>query len=276
MSVRSRSWDPGFISERYALAKAERLTAIPTMTTTRSRRALSDEDMDSQKLSDSPTSIPEDSRPERRIQLDLSPAQVAGGALAAATAAALSSGLGVAGTIAGAAVISLVTAVAGTLYTQSLRRTRTHVRAAAALVTARRGGIGPGPAAAQPAGRIALRPRRLVAGGLVVFCLAVAGITGFELITGHPLSGGAAGTTLGELTRTGPEGGSGRDDQPPPGQERTTDPDPAEDSDAPTTEPVDPSTAESSTTVPSTTSPAPSSPSPTSPPGPSPAPTPGP
>ncbi len=83
------------------------------------------------------------SRPVRRIQLDLSPSQVAGGSLAAATAAALSSTLGVAGTIVGAAVFSLITAVVGALYTQSLRRTRTRM-AAAAHVARRRTGSGGG------------------------------------------------------------------------------------------------------------------------------------
>jgi len=116
--------------------------------------------MEIQKISDSATStvprtedieLHEQSRPAGRIRLDLSLAQVAGGSLAAATAAALSSGLGVAGTIAGAAVISVVTAVAGALYTQSLRRTRAHTRAVAALIAVRRKGADGQPTVGHPA-----------------------------------------------------------------------------------------------------------------------------
>ncbi|MGI8626503.1 MAG: hypothetical protein ACR2J5_08040 [Geodermatophilaceae bacterium] len=121
--------------------------------------------------------------PARRIQLDLSLAQVIGGSLAA-------------------------------LYTQSLHRTRTHAQAAAALIAARRKGTDERPAAVGPPARAVLRPRRLIAAVLIVFGLAVAAITGFELLSGHPLSGGTAGTTLGELTGNGSaadSGGASRD-----------------------------------------------------------------
>lgn len=233
----------------------------------------SDEDMDLQKLSDTSTStIPraddaeatysdtdteaadaeaselhEHSQTVGRIQLDLSPAQVVGGSLAAATAAALSSGLGVAGTIAGAAVISMVTAVAGALYTQSLRRTRERARAAAALIAIRRRGAeAPDLPVRAPVG-IALRPRTVIASVLVVFTLALAAITGFEMVTGHPLSGGSAGTTLGELTGAGPDSGSGRSQPAPVDQEPTVDPDLAGDKQTPATEPSEPSTSAPST-----------------------------
>ncbi|WAL66227.1 hypothetical protein ORV05_36240 [Amycolatopsis cynarae] len=54
----------------------------------------------------------------------LKPAQVIASALAAVTAAFLGSTLGVAGTIAGAGIASLVTTVGGELYLRSLRKTR--------------------------------------------------------------------------------------------------------------------------------------------------------
>src|SRR6476661_9256148 len=65
---------------------------------------------------------------EKKKVFDLSLTQVAGGALAAMTAAALGSTLGVGGTIAGAALASVVAGVAGSLYTASLRTGREKVR----------------------------------------------------------------------------------------------------------------------------------------------------
>src|SRR6478672_531881 len=65
---------------------------------------------------------------EKQKVFDLSLTQVAGGALAAMTAAALGSTLGVGGTIAGAALASVVAGVAGSLYTASLRTGREKVR----------------------------------------------------------------------------------------------------------------------------------------------------
>ncbi|WP_168207588.1 hypothetical protein [Microlunatus elymi] len=59
--------------------------------------------------------------------LDLSLSQVIGGALAAMTAAALGSRLGVAGTLIGAALASVVASVAGSLYTSGIRHTRAGV-----------------------------------------------------------------------------------------------------------------------------------------------------
>ena len=60
--------------------------------------------------------------------LDLSVPQVLGGALAAMTAAALGAQLSVAGTLVGAALASIIAAVAGSLYTASIRRTREKVK----------------------------------------------------------------------------------------------------------------------------------------------------
>lgn len=248
--------------------------------------------MDLQKLADTPTStVPRDTDTEAsdtegtdtagaasqlhdhprtagRVQLDLSPAQVVGGSLAAATAAALSSGLGVAGTIAGAAVISMVTAVAGALYTQSLRRTRERARTAAALIAVRRRGTEapdlPVRPPVRPPVRIALRPRTVIASVLVVFTLALAAITGFEMVTGHPLSGGSAGTTLGELTGTGPDSGSGsgRSEPAPVDQESPAESDPAGDKRTPATEPSAPSTSAPSTESGSSTPSLPTDPEP--------------
>lgn len=219
--------------------------------------------------------LAEQARPVRRIQLDLSPAHVAGGSLAAATAAALSSSLGVAGTIAGAAVISLVTAIAGALYTQSLRGTRARMRAATAQVAVRRTARARdrthGPATGRAPSRIGLRPRRVLAGALAVFTLAITAITGYELLTGGSLSGESAGTTIGELTGGGPDQEPADEPaRPGPGGDRTDDParDPAP-SDPTEPIPSDPSQpvpSDPTEPVPTEASPEPTDPAPTTPP----------
>ncbi|MDR3070492.1 MAG: hypothetical protein LBU38_05730 [Propionibacteriaceae bacterium] len=63
-------------------------------------------------------------------ELSFSLPQVLGGALAAATAAAIGSTLGVAGTIIGAAVASIIGAVGGTLYTVGITKTSKKVGSA--------------------------------------------------------------------------------------------------------------------------------------------------
>ncbi|WP_433871107.1 hypothetical protein [Saccharopolyspora sp. CA-218241] len=66
-------------------------------------------------------------------------AQVAGGALASVTAAFLGSQLGVAGTVVGAALTSVVITVGGTLYQRSLENARDKAKTAAAKAAVARG-----------------------------------------------------------------------------------------------------------------------------------------
>jgi hypothetical protein len=120
----------------------------------------------------------------RRPRLDLSIAQTVGGSLAAATAAAIGSRLGVVGTLTGAALVSVVASVAGALYTNSLRRTGHRVSSALRTVRGGRPGTG-----------TPLRARRVLAGAVTVFAVAALGITGFELATGTSLSGRHGSTT---------------------------------------------------------------------------------
>ncbi|MBO0828149.1 MAG: hypothetical protein J2P24_10245 [Streptosporangiales bacterium] len=61
---------------------------------------------------------------EDKPRIELSAVQVVGGALAASSAAVAASLLGVAGTVIGAAVASIVTTIAGAMYTHSMRRGR--------------------------------------------------------------------------------------------------------------------------------------------------------
>ncbi|SDD26066.1 hypothetical protein [Actinokineospora iranica] len=154
--------------------------------------------------------------------------QVVAGALAAATAAVLGSTLGVAGTVIGAAVASVISTVGGALYLKSLDRTRETlvsrvVSHKGTVVSVRQPDDLPetAPATDQPAADHAGAPgdsddpattdqavpepaehRRvvaLVAGGVLVFVLGMAVVTGLEWVRGEPLSGDGQGTTVGAL-----------------------------------------------------------------------------
>lgn len=108
----------------------------------------------------------DDARPDspRRPMLDLSLTQLLGGALAAATGAALVARLGVAGTILGAAAISRMSVIGGAAYTHLLRHTRARVRSAAERTSVREVPPRPGrPWGRRGAGRSARRRPRPVA-----------------------------------------------------------------------------------------------------------------
>ena len=153
--------------------------------------------------------------------LDLSPAQLVGGALAAMTAAALGSQLSVAGTVVGAALASIIAAVAGSLYTASLRRTHDKVKTVfwtgqpneveeptvIDIVADSEGHIAgqrshlvapeqdPSPRRPRPK----LNWKRIAVVALAIFGIAAASLTTFELVTGHALSGGE-GTTFQQVS----------------------------------------------------------------------------
>lgn len=197
----------------------------------------------------SPSSPPEaDPKPAKT---GLSLTQLIGGALAAMTSAALGSRLSVAGTVVGAALASIVAAVAGAMYTASLRRTRDQVNkvittrlrngtpAAVETVPETRVDAAAAPArpaaddltqvqpavpgqewvlpsqATAPAPAPARGPRigwkTVVIGALVIFAVTIAVLTGFELITGRAISGGQ-GTTVGQVS----EGGGTQQQDPKP------------------------------------------------------------
>lgn len=155
-----------------------------------------------------------DTRPRAKL-LDLSLTQLLGGSMAAATAAALGSRLGVVGTIAGAAVLSVISAVAASLYTGSMARAREVV----VLVRNRRGELEPAAADEQPrwspAPRQRLRrpdratTRRILATTGAVFALAAAFVTGLQLTTGAQVTGTSIG---GRAVAGSGEGTTGRSD----------------------------------------------------------------
>jgi hypothetical protein len=201
---------------------------------------------------------------EPKRLLDLSATQLVGGALAAMTSAVIGARLGVAGTILGAAIGSIVAGVAGSLYTASLTHTRARLTSAfvgrvgdtrveVATVsddTTERDGWhwdteattvrpsaavappSPDPVAAEAVLDVAGTPARrlpwraILVSTAAVFFIALAGITGFELVSGQAVSGGE-GTTLTQVS----EGRSGGSDTAPsqapsvtPSTDASTDP----------------------------------------------------
>lgn len=223
--------------------------------------------------------------PKPRL-LDFSATQIAGGALAAMTAAVIGAQLGVAGTVLGAAVGSIVAGIAGSLYTASLKHTKDKI---AAVIVGKVGGteveitrvsdprtdvpvwdtVAPdaalAPASGQPvatAAEVDVRGRRAArfpwkTVGLstaAVFFLALAGITTFELVSGQAISGGQ-GTTITQVS----EGRSSGTQTPneTPSTDTSADPTPSsQPSDSTSTEPStdpdgEPTTDPSQTTEPS-------------------------
>lgn len=171
-------------------------------------------------------------KPRREpIELTFSLPQLAGGALAAATAAAIGAQLGVAGTIIGAAVASLVGGVAGTLYSAGLDRTHRTVTTA---ISKRRAVVvqpdlstddqalllptgqtdsavtdaGPADTLVDlPAVPAAAGPRRrfgvwgtVAISTVAIFVLGLVAVSLLELGLGRALDGGS-GTTVGQVVR---------------------------------------------------------------------------
>ncbi|GHB15425.1 hypothetical protein GCM10010346_43810 [Streptomyces chryseus] len=164
----------------------------------------------------------------RNPRLDLSVAQVAGSAVAAVVAAVLASQLGVYGTIIGAGVVSVVATSGGTIFQHLFRRTGEQIREVTvhAKPKARQGPARVTAAEDVPRTRV-LRTvalpadlpdgrfneatthgtrvrgwKRSLLAALVVFVVAMAGITAYELLSGGDLSGGR-GSTVGNVLRGG-------------------------------------------------------------------------
>lgn len=143
-------------------------------------------------------------RPKAKL-LDLSLTQLLGGSLAAATAAALGSRLGVVGTITGAAVLSVISAIAANVYTNSMARARDAVvvvrsrrladgrvvQVATERVATPRDHAG-GPGWWQRLDRATTR--RLLVMAAAVFAIAAAVITVLQLTTGAQVTGTDLGT----------------------------------------------------------------------------------
>ncbi|RRO17308.1 hypothetical protein EIL87_10955 [Saccharopolyspora rhizosphaerae] len=225
---------------------------------------------------------PADDQPEKQSEkkTQVSPAQVCGAALASVTAAFLGSRLGVAGTVVGAGLTSVVITVGGALYQRSIEKTKEKASTAAAKAAElrkRRTQLGrpvsgedlgeegptrkldvtgmqwPGGEAVEEQGRDEVEepatelvsppvPRRrwgrwalVGATCAVAFVVSMLAVTGFEGLTGRPLSGGD-GTTLGQVLQPAPRA--------PEAPDRTEAPEPTPSAPTPTSEvppPVQPS-----------------------------------
>ena len=167
------------------------------------------------------------------IKVAFSLPQIAGGALAAATAAAIGSQLGVARTIFGAAVASIVGGIAGTLYSAGLDRTQRKVTGAIGRgyeqvrsapdydpdgVSPALPGLGetqPLDAVGEdtpvdlepvtaPDGRSGKRWKVMWISVAAMFVLALVAITVVELGLGRALDG-KGGTTVSQVVRRSPE-----------------------------------------------------------------------
>jgi len=180
--------------------------------------------------------------------------QVLAGALAAVTAALLGSTMGVAGTVVGAGLASIVSTVGGALYLRSIERTRDSVRTVRAKVVGKSGGttvlvadeagdeveVEPD---RPPEERRKLRWPMLVVGSLAAFALGMLAVTGVEWLRDESLSGGT-GTTFGSIVDPHRDGGTQQEQQPADPTTSTTTPN------APTT---GPSRTTSTTTGPTST-----------------------
>lgn len=210
--------------------------------------------------------------------------QVLAGAMAAVTAALIGSTMGVAGTVVGAGLASVISTVGGALYLRSIERTKESVRTVVkAKVVGRSGGAtvlvsDDKPATGEvvdadaepeevgeqraenaedeqtsddrpPVTRRRLRWPVLVVTSLAAFALGMLVITGVEWLRGEPLSGGS-GTTVDSIVEPHRDSGGGDGGQPV--SPTTSDTAPT-DTNAPT------STDATNTTEPTTTSTPPSS-----------------
>lgn len=158
--------------------------------------------------------------PAGRGRIDLSVPQVAGSALAAVVAAKLASSFGVYGTILGAGLVSAIATCGGTVFQHFFRRTGEQLRVKRAAERPRAAALASGPSLTGEFGeatvyraRVRSWKRPLIAAALV-FGVTMGGITAYELISGHNLSGGTS-TTVGDALsghHTSPSDPGGADD----------------------------------------------------------------
>ncbi|MDT4913419.1 MAG: hypothetical protein QOC66_2547 [Pseudonocardiales bacterium] len=149
--------------------------------------------------------------PTRRrwARFDLSATQLIATALAAITATIAASYLGVSGTVIGAAVASVVSAVGNAVYGHSLRSTRERVRVRTVTGPPR---VAPH-ASPDPVRVVTPRTknvwRRIAIGSIASFVVVLAVVTGVEVVAGRPLSDlvrGDGGTGTSVFGDTGSQG----------------------------------------------------------------------
>jgi hypothetical protein len=154
--------------------------------------------------------------------LQLSATQVAAGALASVSSAVVASFFGLAGTLIGAALASVISTVSAALYSNSLQKTNEKLRRARGQLTGRQSPVAETEVAASapatPATQVlpahldprrapARRPRprwtRVAVYAAAVFVMAMGVITGIELIGQKPVSALVGGTQTSQETTIG-------------------------------------------------------------------------
>ncbi|MCW5953905.1 MAG: hypothetical protein KIT69_16770 [Propionibacteriaceae bacterium] len=230
-------------------------------------------------MSDEPENGPDGKPDKEPARLSFSLPQLLGSAAAAMTVAYVGSSLGTAGTIFGAALASVIGAIAGTVYTAGLDRTGrqlgsvmqrgwTRIRRADpeldegggyeaeespdATGGSPSGDVEPPPDKGRTWRRIALR---VLTAAAAIFAVSFVAITGWELVTGSALGGGE-GTTVGQVVR--PERTPTAEPEPTPSEptvSETPTPEPTETE--PTPEPSESVTPEPSPTPSETVEPTP-------------------
>ncbi len=154
--------------------------------------------------------------------LQLSATQVAAGALASVSSAVVASFFGLAGTLIGAALASVISTVSAALYSSSLQKTNEKLRTARSQLTGRQPPVADTKVApatpATPATQVlpahldprrapARRPRprwtRVAVYAAAVFAMAMGVITGIELIGQKPVSALVGGTQTSQETTIG-------------------------------------------------------------------------
>ncbi len=201
--------------------------------------------------------------------------QVLAGALAAVTAALIGSTMGVAGTVVGAGLASIVSTIGAVLYQRSIERTTESVRTVRAKVVGKSGGTtvlvsdeDPEEEPGQPGDEVEAeavpddrppadrrRPRWpvLVVASLAAFALGMLAVTGVEWLRGENLSGGH-GTTFGSIVDPQSDRGEQREQPSDPTTSTTTPTAPTSDAEQPTSTTTGPTTSTTTTTPPSDSS----------------------
>jgi hypothetical protein len=201
---------------------------------------------------------------EKPQGVQLSATQVAAGALAAVSSAVVASFFGLAGTLIGAALASVISTVSAALYSNSLQKTNEKLRRARGQLPGRQAAAeATEVASAAPATQVLpahLDPRRapdrrprprwakVAVYAAAVFVMAMGIVTGIELIGQRPVSALVGGedtsttTTLGAITNASSSSAEQDDDPSTPSSPSTTAP--ATETSAPATGTDDESTSE--------------------------------
>ena len=212
--------------------------------------------------------------------VQLSPAQVTAGALASVSAAVVASFFGLAGTLIGAALASVISTVSAVLYQESLERTNAKLRRVREQDTTTQVlGDGTREMSVVPAVPVTRelperldprqtesprsRPRwvKLAVYATGIFVIAMGVITGIELIGQKPVSAlvgnteTSRSTTLGAITNTSPSTEEQQQEESEPLEEDPASPTattPATESSSPTTAPEDDEESETEEITPAT------------------------